>query len=70
MVGKRERRSHPGCHPSPTGAQSRSLEDESKESASPILARTEMRSRDNGSPLEGANSSHLPGASRFLRPLP
>ena len=36
----------------------------------PILARTEMRSRDNGSPLEGANSSHLPGASRFLRPLP
>lgn len=69
MVAKRER-SHPGCHPSPTGAQSRSLEDESKERASPILERPEMRSRDNGSPLEGASSSHLPGASRFLRPLP
>lgn len=70
LVAKRETRSHPGCRPSPLGAQSRSLEEESKGRASPILARPGMRSRDNGSPLEGASSSHLPGASPFSDPFP
>lgn len=45
--------------PSPTGAQA-SLEKHILERASPRLGRPGMRSRDNGSLLEGANYSDTP----------
>lgn len=64
--GKRSRRSY---RLSPTSARY-SLE-ESGERASPRLGRPGMRSRDNGSPLEGANARDPPEAPpRASVPLP